>query len=149
MNQPANTAHSFSSLTLMVERLKAAKEFILIVVFFVTGAIWVVNYYATREALDNYKCLNDATITMLVNSQNQSFMEEVIRSARRELRSSEDALEQAPAGSEIRKTLTNQAEDQKMNLGKLEENQKKAEDTKSNALEKIRRIQLGEQKPCS
>jgi hypothetical protein len=135
---------------LWLQRLKDAKEVALIMVFFGSGIVWVVNYFATRHELEHtrheleqYKCVNNLSVQMLLSTQNASFLDYQIRVARRDLRATEDLLARQDPYSETRKNLTNQLDEQKANLDKLQKSQDDSEKKGTDAFSKLQTVQQG------
>lgn len=147
---------AYEHLARMGARLKEIKEIILTLAFFAAGAIWVVNYFATRQELEatrkelqNYKCINDLSLSMLVNTQSAEFLSQVARSARKELLSAEHTLKQTSSTDAAFLAVSQQFDDQKTNLDKLQKSRDDAERKKEDALKKLQSIQLGTAQPCS
>ena len=109
--------------------------------------LWVANYFATRHELERYKCVNNLTVTMLVSSQNADFLEYQIRTARRDIRTSQELLEKQPPHSDTYKTLANHLDEQRANLDKLQRTQNDAEKKGGDAFGKLQEVQQS-QSPC-
>jgi hypothetical protein len=146
----------YEHLSHLGKRLKEIKELILTLAFFAAGAIWVVNYFATRQELEatrkelqNYKCINDLSLSMLVNTQSAEFLSQVARSARKEVRTTEETLKRTSNTEVAYRAVYEQFDDQKANLDKLEKSRDDAERKRENALKKLQAIQLGTAQPCS
>jgi hypothetical protein len=155
--QPASTTTSvkLSRFAQVVASMKDLKEFITIVVFFAAGAAWTVNYFAThaelektRTELADYRCINDTTLKMLVNSQTEEFLSQQVVTARRELRRTEDALDREPKDSSNRRTLADAVDDQRASLDSLIKNRDNAAKTKDQAFRDLQATNQGIRKPC-
>jgi hypothetical protein len=141
------SAPAKTGFALWFQQLKDFKELALIVVFFASGVLWVVNYFATRHELERYKCVNNLTVAMLVSSQNADFLEYQIRTARRDIRASQDLLEKQAPQSDTYKTLANHLDEQQANLDKLQRSQNDAEKKGADAFSKLQDVQQS-QSPC-
>jgi hypothetical protein len=143
---------SREQLKAILERLKDFKELILIIVFFGSGVAWTINYFATREQLESYKCINDLTLSMLVNTKSAEFLTEVVRAARKDLRATDELRNNTPKTTEnepLLRSISDQIDDQKANLEKLSRSRDDAEKTRETALKKLQAIQIGSMKPCN
>ena len=49
-------------------RLIQYKEFIVILVFFLGGVMWIYGYFATKKQLDEFKCFTNINMAILRNS---------------------------------------------------------------------------------
>jgi seryl-tRNA synthetase len=141
----SQSADAFS----LVQRLKDLKEVILIIVFVISGVMWTINYFATREQLENHKCINDLTLSMLVNTKSAEYLHQIVRAARQELRTAENLLKGTAKNAATYRNISEQVEDLKHNVEKLQKSQADAETTRETALKKLQAIQLGTVKGCS
>src|SRR5712691_6296490 len=112
-------AISLDMVKLFLQRIKDFKELIAIVLFFGSGAMWTVSYFATRAELENYKCINNLTLTMLVNGKSAEFLSEVVRSAKRELRQNETLLRNTPTDNANHQSVADLVEEQREKVEKL------------------------------
>jgi len=141
-------AQSGDAFSKFVQRLKDFKEVILVIAFVISGIVWTINYFATREQLESYKCVNDLTLTMLVNTKSAEYLFQIVRAARQELRNAENLLKGTPETAATYRNISDQVEDLKLNLEKLQKVQADAETARETALKRLQAIQLGTVKPC-
>ncbi len=107
---PAQTP-SPDRLSMIVSWFRGFRELIAVLIFFVTGLIWIVNYFATRAELEEYRCINDATVKMIQNTMDANFMDELIKGNRREARENHSRQEQQPHKSEGYKAISDILDD--------------------------------------
>jgi hypothetical protein len=79
----------------IVSRLNDVKEIIAIIVFFAGGFIWVVNYFATQDALEALDCFTRVNVRFLQANDNYNFLQQQAKSARSELRDLRRLLDEA------------------------------------------------------
>jgi len=132
----------------LLDRLKDLRELILIVVFFVSGALWVISYFATCEELNDFRCINELTLAMVVNTMNAEYLNQYVRSSRRELKANEDLLAKTPKKNQLHAALAEQVDEQKSNLQKLTKAQEEASRTKESAFKRLMAIKSGAAKSC-
>src|SRR6185436_4829903 len=133
--------HGTGGFSMRLQQLKDFKELALIAVFFGSGILWVVNYFATRHELDAYKCVNNLTVAMLVSAQTSDFLDYQIRTARKDLRDTQELLERQAPYSETYKNLARQLDEQKASLDKLKRGYDDADRKKAEAFAKLQAIQ--------
>lgn len=157
MNAPVNrpmsaidhtSEHAAERAKSVIGQLRAFRDFILVIVSLFTGGAWVTSYFATQDQLDRYKCINNLTITMLVNNQSAQFFEQVFQSNRKDLRTMERALTSTPKDSPGYQALVDQIDDQKIKIEDVRVAQESAAKTKEDALKQLQDIQSGIAKPC-
>lgn len=141
--------HPKTAVQKLLAWLKDLKEVILILLFFASGAAWTVNYFATRSELNNYRCINDLTLKMLVNSQSEEFLTQQVRQARRELRRAEDAVLATPKDSPNYRNMVDALDDQKAALEGFIKSKEAAEKNKQAAFSDLQATTQGIRKACA
>lgn len=125
--------------------LKDSKELITLIAFFSGGAVWTVNYFATRQQLDStrmqmeeYRCISDTSVKMIQASMNSDFLKQMHRSGKQELRATKDALAKAAPNSEGYMVLVDKVEEIEAQLKDFEEKRSKSQVVSEEAFEKLR-----------
>ena len=77
--------------------LNQVKEILAIIVFFAGGLIWVVNYFATRDALDQLDCFTRVNVRRLQATENVNYTQQQARTTRSDLRDQQRLLKAAQA----------------------------------------------------
>lgn len=70
------------------------KEVLTLAAFFAAGAVWVVGYFATRDALDELKCSTQLNVRRLQAIENENYTEQLARQGRSELRDQQRILKE-------------------------------------------------------
>jgi hypothetical protein len=149
MNDNTDDVNSKRSIRLYIKKLisvlKDFKELIALVAFFAGGAVWTVNYFATRQQLEDtkaqmeeYRCISETSFQMIQGSMSADFMEQVNRSAKRELRETRQALQNPKLSSEIKTSLLQQQEDLENQIEDFKGTKTKAKVDSEKAFEKLR-----------
>ena len=68
----------------LLSRLKQFKELVVVRLFFATILGGIAQHYATRTELNEYKCINSATTTMLIQSIQADLFDQQIKACMRE-----------------------------------------------------------------
>ena len=134
---PARTP-SPDRLSMIVSWFRGFRELIAVLIFFVTGLIWIVNYFATRAELEEYRCINDATVKMIQNTMDANFMDELIKGNRREARENHSREEQQPHESEGYKAISDILDDLSSQLTDFQDKKKTAKKKADEAFETLR-----------
>ena len=89
--------------------LRDYKEVVAIVVVFGGGALAVVNYFATEEALERLECFTKINVRMLQASSNVASADQQLKQSRRDLRDETALLHEEQAKNELREAQETQA----------------------------------------
>jgi hypothetical protein len=92
-NESERTNDTHGNATDFIGRVKAYKEFIAILVFFVSGFMWIFFFFATKGQVKVNKCLTNQNITLIESRlQKQIFLDELTQKsmALRELEKKDD-----------------------------------------------------------
>jgi lipid A disaccharide synthetase len=74
INEGDHTNNTSGSTPNFITRLKEYKEFILILVFFVSGFMWIFSYFATKEQVKVLQCLTDQNIILIESRMQKKFL---------------------------------------------------------------------------
>ena len=73
VDEDDRTNATSSSTPDFITRLKQYKEFILILVFFMGGAMWVYGYFATKDQVEVVHCLTSNGISLIESRMQKKF----------------------------------------------------------------------------
>ena len=120
INEGDRTNDTSGSTPDFITRLKEYKEFIVILVFFIGGFMWIYGYFATKEQVKVLQCLTNQNITLIESRMQKKFLFDELNQKGMEL---EKLLKKADVLNEERRKviqLTNEIEIIKANLKKTE-----------------------------
>jgi hypothetical protein len=83
-----------------LKTLKDTKEIIVVVAFFAGGVTWVVDHFATREALDQVECTTKLNIRLLEATENINYNEELEKQDAAALSEQQNLLKNLKPGSD-------------------------------------------------
>jgi len=66
---PVSEPESYSAKRGFLEKLKLYKEFIMIILLFVSGAMWIYGSFATKNEVDRLECFTNLNITLIQSKQ--------------------------------------------------------------------------------
>jgi hypothetical protein len=94
---PSNAEGVKKQLSTIIAQLSAIKDTLLLIGFFGAGAIWVINYFATRDQLEQLECFTKLNVRMLQANANVEYTQQLSKDGRNELREQQRLLRQLPS----------------------------------------------------
>lgn len=74
INEGDRTNNTRGSTPNFIARLKEYKEFIVILVFFVSGFMWIFSYFATKDQVRVLQCLTNHNIILIESRMQKKFL---------------------------------------------------------------------------